>query len=97
MRVRSAAKPHHDRDTVTARVRCKLSFPSKDGKDGGSDDNDGDVPAARTSALTGSEEVRPLPPMPDLSQRTSSQPSPPSPSLPSVPSAASQVSHFAWN
>ncbi|XP_017347938.1 BRCA1-A complex subunit RAP80 isoform X1 [Ictalurus punctatus] len=93
VRVRSAAKPHHDRDTVTARVRCKLSFPSKDGKDGGSDDNDGDVPAARTSALTGSEEVRPLPPMPDLSQRTSSQPSPPSPSLPSVPSAASQESH----
>ncbi|KAF4077627.1 hypothetical protein AMELA_G00210140 [Ameiurus melas] len=88
VRARSAAKPHHDQDTVTARVRCKLSFPSQDGKGG-----DGDIPAARTSALTGSEEVCPLPPMPDLSQRTSSQPSPPSPSLPSVPSAASQESH----
>ncbi|XP_060792467.1 BRCA1-A complex subunit RAP80 isoform X2 [Neoarius graeffei] len=89
-RVRPAAKPHQDRDTVTAHVRCKLSFPSKDGKDSGSDD---DVSATHTSALKGSEEVSPLPPMPDLSQRTLSQPSPPSPTLTSVPSAASQESH----
>lgn len=77
---------------MTARVRCKLSFPSKDGKDSGSDD---DVSATHTSALKGSEEVSPLPPMPDLSQRTLSQPSPPSPTLTSVPSAASQVSFSA--
>ncbi|MCJ8740558.1 hypothetical protein PDJAM_G00060260 [Pangasius djambal] len=89
-RARSAAKPHQDRDTVTAHVRCKLSFSSKDGKDGGSDD---EVPAAQMSALKRFEEVSPLPPMPDLSQRTLSQPSPPSPALPSVPSAASQESH----
>ncbi|KAF7697373.1 hypothetical protein HF521_005791 [Silurus meridionalis] len=68
-RTRSAAKPHQDRDTVTAHVRCKLSFSNKLEKDGGSDE---DVSEAQTS----------LPPMPDLSQKTSSQPSPPSPTIP---------------
>ncbi|KAK3524302.1 hypothetical protein QTP70_027033 [Hemibagrus guttatus] len=88
-RTRSVAKPHQDRDTVSAHVRCKLSFPNEDEKDGVSDD---EVPKAQMSAMKGSEEDRPLPPMPDLSQRTLSQPSPPSPTLPSVPSAASQES-----
>lgn len=90
-RTRSVAKPHQDRDTVSAHVRCKLSFPNEDEKDGVNDDK---VPKAQTSALKGPEEDGPLPPMPDLSQRSLSQPSPPSPTLPSVPSAASQVSHF---
>lgn len=79
---------------MTAHVQCKLSFPSKDGKDSESAD---EVPATQISVLKGTDEVSPLPPMPDLSQRTLSQPSPPSPALPSVPSAASEVSHFAWN
>lgn len=76
---------------MTTRVRCKLSFSSKDGKDNISID---DVPAAQSSALNGLEEVSPLPQMPDLSQRTLSQPSSSSPTLLSVPSAASQVSHL---
>ncbi|XP_058271823.1 BRCA1-A complex subunit RAP80 isoform X3 [Hemibagrus wyckioides] len=93
-RTRSVAKPHQDRDTVSAHVRCKLSFPNEDEKDGVNDDED---PKAQ-SALKGPEEDGPLPPMPDLSQRSLSQPSPPSPTLPSVPSAASQEcrsSHLA--
>ncbi|XP_047661498.1 BRCA1-A complex subunit RAP80 isoform X3 [Tachysurus fulvidraco] len=88
-RVRSAPKPHQDRDAVSAHVRCKLSFSSKDKKAGVSID---DVPNAQASALKSSEEDGALLPMPDLSQGTLSRPSPPSPTLPSVPSADSQES-----
>ncbi|GAA6083635.1 BRCA1-A complex subunit RAP80 isoform X1, partial [Tachysurus ichikawai] len=88
-RVRSAPKPHQHRDVVSAHVRCKLSFSSKDKKAGVSKD---DVPNAQASALKSSEEDGPLLLMPDLSQTTLLQPSPPSPTLPSVPSAASQES-----
>ncbi|KAK2826971.1 hypothetical protein Q7C36_017897 [Tachysurus vachellii] len=85
-RVRSVPKPHQARDAVSAHVRCKLSFSSKDKEAGVSKD---DVPNAQASALKSSEEDGALLPMPDLSQRTLSQPSPPSPTLPSVPPAAS--------
>ncbi|KAF5891357.1 AT-rich interactive domain-containing protein 5B-like, partial [Clarias magur] len=92
-RDRSAAKSHQGRDTVTSNVRCKLSFPGKDGKDDGSTDDE--VPFSRMNTSERFEDISPLPQMPDLSQGTLSQPSPPSPAHPSVPSAASQESQFS--
>ncbi|XP_053334923.1 BRCA1-A complex subunit RAP80 isoform X1 [Clarias gariepinus] len=92
-RARSAAKPHQGRDTVTSNVRCKLSFPGKDGKDSkDSGSIDDEVPFSRMNTSERFEDISPLPQMPDLSQKTLSQPSPPSPAHPSVPSAASQES-----
>lgn len=90
---KSATVAHQD--TVTAHVRCKLSFPSKDVKDSGTM-NDKDT-AAQTSTSKGLEEGSPLKAMPDLSQTILSQTSPASPTLPSVHSAASHVSHLTWS